>query len=66
MPLDETFLLPVRFETCAVPPSIAKQVQYVDLFPDFERGFRQLLRALRKKKPLLTTPVDLGSLLAEQ
>lgn len=65
MPLEETFLLPVRFEACNVPQVIAKQVQYVDLFPDFDRGFRQLVRALRKKKPKLSMPVDLGSLLDE-
>jgi hypothetical protein len=60
MPLEESFLVPVRFEACDVPASIAKHVQYVDLFPDFDRGFRQLARALRKQKPRLTMPVDLG------
>jgi hypothetical protein len=60
MPLDETFLLPVRFDACAVPTGIARQVQYVDLFPDFERGFRQLARALRKKKPRASAPISLG------
>jgi hypothetical protein len=59
MPLDETFLLPVRFDVCAVPTSIARHVQYVDLFPDFDRGFRQLLRSLKKKKPRLLDPVTL-------
>ena len=60
MPLEETFLLPVRFDTCAVPPQIARQVHYVDLFPDFDRGFRQLLRSLKKKKPRPSTPVRVG------
>jgi hypothetical protein len=59
MPLEDTFLLPVRFDDCAVPSQIARQVQYVDLFPDFDRGFRQLLRALRKRKPRLIEPVRL-------
>lgn len=60
MPLEETFFVPVRFETCAVPHTIAKQTQYVDLFPDFDRGVRQLVRALRKTKPRLGGPVSLG------
>lgn len=60
MPLEETFLLPARFDACNVPPGLAKQVQYVDLFPDFDRGFRQLLRSLRKKKPRLTGAMALG------
>jgi hypothetical protein len=59
MPLDETFLLPVRFDACPVPDEIAKQVQYVDLFPDFDRGVRQLLRSLKKRKPKLSVPVKL-------
>lgn len=60
MPLEETFFVPVRFETCSVPHIIAKQTQYVDLFPDFDRGVRQLVRALRKTKPRLGGPVSLG------
>jgi hypothetical protein len=59
MPLEESFLLPVRFDNCNVPPTIAKQVQYVDLFPDFDRGFRQLQRALKKRKPKLCGPIAL-------
>jgi hypothetical protein len=62
MPLDETFLLPVRFDGCTVPVGIARQVQYVDLFPDFDKGFRQLLRSLRKKKPRSAIPVNLESI----
>lgn len=59
MPFDDTFLLPVRFDACVVPQQIIKQVQYVDLFPDFERGFRQVLRTLKKKKPKASTPIRL-------
>jgi hypothetical protein len=47
-PLDEVFLLPVRLERCAVPERIAAQVQYVDLFPDWERGVKRLVRSIRK------------------
>jgi len=53
VPLEEAFFVPVRFEACPVPHSIAKQTQYVDLFPDFDRGVRQLVRALRKINPRL-------------
>jgi TIR domain len=47
-PLDEVFLLPVRVELCEVPRKIAKQVQYVDLFPDWERGVKRLVRSIRR------------------
>ncbi len=52
-PLEATFLVPVRFEACEVPRRIAEQVQYVDLFPDWEAGMKKLIRALRKagRKP---------------
>ncbi len=59
MPLEESFLLPVRFDNCSVPHTIGKHVQYVDLFPDFDRGFRQLQRALKKRKPKLAGPIGL-------
>ncbi|MCU1336865.1 MAG: hypothetical protein JWO19_2446 [Bryobacterales bacterium] len=47
-PLDATFLVPVRFEKCVVPLQIAEQLQYVDLFPDWEAGMKKVVRAVRK------------------
>ena len=47
-PLDDSFLMPVRLEECRVPPRITDHVQYVDLFPNWERGVRWLARAIRK------------------
>ena len=47
LPLEATFLVPVRFEVCAVPQRIAEQVQYVDLFPDWEAGMKRVIRAVR-------------------
>ena len=47
-PLDETFLIPVRLEACPVPKRISEQVQYVDLFPDWDKGIRRLVRSVRK------------------
>ena len=48
MPLDSVFLIPVRFEKCAVPRTIADRVQYVDLYPDWERGVRRIVRSIRR------------------
>jgi len=55
LPLDATFLIPVRLERCAVPRSIADHVQYVDMFPDWERGVQRLVHAIRRaaRRPLL-------------
>ncbi len=46
--LDRAFLIPVRLEECIVPRRIAKQVQYVDLFPDWDKGVRRLVRAIQR------------------
>lgn len=46
-PLDDSFVIPVRLEKCDVPRRIRDQVQYVDLFPDWQRGMRKLIRAVK-------------------
>jgi hypothetical protein len=48
VPLEAPFLVPVRFEACLVPRSISDQVQYVDLFPNWERGVTRVVRAIRR------------------
>ncbi len=55
-PLEETFLVPVRFEECTVPRRIADQVQYVDLFPDWQKGVNRIARAIRKTVPIRPIP----------
>lgn len=42
LPLDDIFLLPVRFDDCRVPRPIQREWQYIDLFPDWTRGFDRL------------------------
>src|SRR6185437_1768201 len=50
MPLDETFVVPVRLEACAVPRQIQERVQYVDLFPDWDAGVKKVIQALKKAR----------------
>lgn len=58
VPLDEIFMIPVRLENCMVPARIAGQIQYVDLFPNWDSGIRRVLKVIleqevmRKKKRL--------------
>ena len=47
VPLDDIFLAPVRLDECRVPRAIKREVQYLDLFPDWARGIRRLIRMLR-------------------
>jgi len=48
VPLEQTFLVPVRLEACSVPRRISDQVHYVDLFPDWDRGMTRLVRAVKR------------------
>ena len=47
MPLDEIFLVPLRLDDCVVPNRISKQIQYVDLFPDWETGVDRLIAVIK-------------------
>jgi len=54
---DAAFVIPARLQPCLVPRRIADHVQYVDLFPDWEKGVRRLARAVRKaavRRPAVT------------
>ncbi len=46
VPAEEIFFLPVRLNDCEVPPIISRKVQHVDLFPDWDRGVGELLKAM--------------------
>jgi len=48
IPLEEIFLVPVRFGPCRVPRSIQRELQYVDLFPDWLEGLVNLVATLRQ------------------
>ncbi len=49
MPLDQIFVVPVRLDPCRVPRSIQREFQYVDLFPDWHRGVRRVIAAMRRE-----------------
>jgi hypothetical protein len=59
VPLDEIFLIPLRLDDCLVPRRISKQIQYLDLFPDWKAGISRLIGVIkaeevgRKRKGLL-------------
>ncbi|MBI4904243.1 MAG: toll/interleukin-1 receptor domain-containing protein [Acidobacteria bacterium] len=49
LPLDEEYFIPVRLDNCRVPARIERSIQYVDLFPEWEAGVEQLVKALLPK-----------------
>jgi len=52
VPLDEIFVIPARLEDCVVPARISSQIQYVDLFPDFDHGIRRILAVIAEQESL--------------
>ena len=50
MPLEEIYLLPVRIEPCQIPEEIRREVQYVDLFPSFQRGLEKVVETIRRQE----------------
>jgi hypothetical protein len=46
IPLDDIFIVPVRLDECVVPPRIQRELQYIDLFPDWRRGMDRLTKLL--------------------
>jgi hypothetical protein len=39
----------VRLDGCHVPASISRETQYIDLFPDWNRGFRRILTVINRQ-----------------
>jgi len=49
LPLEEVYFIPVRLDRCDVPARIAREIQYVDLFPDWDRGLNRVIRVIRQQ-----------------
>lgn len=49
LPLEQVFFIPVRLDDCRVPARIAAEFQYVDLFPNWDRGVQRILAAIRRQ-----------------
>jgi len=46
LPLDEVFLIPVRFDDCRIPPEITRQFHYVDLFPEWRSAVERIAEVM--------------------
>ena len=49
VPLDEIFIVPLRLDACAVPRKIRNELQYIDLFPDWDSGVERLVSMMRRE-----------------
>jgi hypothetical protein len=50
LPIDDVFLIPVRLDDCRVPGRIPREIQYVDLFPDFDAGMERVIATIRTRR----------------
>ena len=48
IPLDQSFILPVRLDECQVPKRITSVIQYVDLFLGWDQGVKLLVDSIRQ------------------
>jgi len=46
MPLEDIYIIPVRLDACEIPDEICRRLQYVDLFPDWDRGVKRVVRSI--------------------
>jgi len=50
VPLDEIFFIPVRLDDCLVPRNIARKIQYVDVFPNWDVGVRTVIGVMKEQE----------------
>jgi hypothetical protein len=50
VPLDEIFLIPARLEYCITPARIARQIEYVDLFPNWDEGIGRIVAVMQEQE----------------
>lgn len=43
MPEDKIYIIPIRLEDCNPPHESLREIQYVDFFPDWEKGLKKIL-----------------------
>lgn len=53
VPLDDVFLIPVRFDDCEVPDRISRETQCIDVFPEWDAGVARILEILDARAALL-------------
>ncbi|HBY62271.1 MAG TPA: hypothetical protein DEH78_20815, partial [Solibacterales bacterium] len=46
LPPDRVYIIPARVEECALPQYISKEIQWVDLFPNWDAGFRRIVNTM--------------------
>jgi hypothetical protein len=48
-PESQIFVIPVRLDGCDIPYEKLKDIEYVDLFPDWHKGMQRILEAMKEQ-----------------
>jgi hypothetical protein len=51
VPLDDAFMIPARLDACVLPRRIARETQWIDLFPEWDRGLTRIVEVIRSTRP---------------
>ena len=47
-PESQIFVIPVRLDACEIPFEKLKDIEYVDLFPDWDKGIQRIIQATKR------------------
>jgi TIR domain len=47
-PESQIFVIPVRLDDCEIPYEKLKDIEYVDLFPDWNKGLQRIVQAMKE------------------
>jgi hypothetical protein len=62
-PQDQTFIVPARLENCRIPHDKLSELQYVDLFPNWQVGFNKVRAVIEREQAKLIEKADAASAL---
>jgi TIR domain-containing protein len=49
-PESQIFVIPVRLDDCGISYEKLKDIEYVDLFPDWDKGLQRILQAMKEQQ----------------
>jgi hypothetical protein len=49
-PESQIFVIPVRLNDCDIPYEKLKDIEYVDLFPDWNKGLQRIVQAMKGRQ----------------
>lgn len=64
LPQSEIFLIPARTDECRPPHEMLEELRWVDLFPSYEMGLKDILRAVKSGKKGYAETAPVGSFTA--